>query len=171
MTEIVTLNGKFPLIVRRRCMHSLKHVALTLFLSVVSCLAGESEQATPKQIQDLIGSLPSFERIQEDFALTDYTAPANDKQREANARLKKASEGFQRLRSLLRVGTSVFDYPGLLALSRTRYIEFDHKYAMALGVPSDEVRANGEGLQKDMFDLVFDDRGIITAIRPLDAAQ
>jgi len=149
----------------------MKQVVLALLLSVVNCLAGDSNQATSKQIQDLIHSLPGFEQVQEDFALTDYTAPADGKQREANARLKKALEGFKRLRSLLRVGTSIFDYPGLLALSPSRYIEFDNKYAMALGIPSDAVRANGQGTEEDMFDVIFDDRGIITEIRPIVASQ
>jgi hypothetical protein len=149
----------------------MKQVVLALLLSAVNCLAGDSEQATSKQIQDLIHGLPGSEQVQEDFALSGDTTLANEKQSGARARLKKAAEGFKRLRSLLRVGASVFDYPGLLALSPSRYIEFDHKYAMALGIPSEEVRANGEGPQVDMFDVIFDDRGIITEIRPVRAAQ
>ena len=149
----------------------MKQVVLALLLSAVNCIAGDSEQFTSKQILDLIHSLPGYEQIEKDFALTGDTTQANGEQSEARARLKKAAEGFNRLRSLLRVGTSVFDYPGLLALSPSRYIEFDHKYAIMLGIPSEEVRANGEGPEENAFDVIFDNRGIITEIQPVRASQ
>lgn len=145
----------------------MKQAIFALLLSGAICLAGDREQSAFKQMQGLIHSLPRFEQVQADFALTHYQAPASEKKREANARLDKAKEGFKRLRSLLRVGTSIFDYPGLLALSRPRYIEFENKYAMALGIPSEDLRANGQGTEPDKFEVIFDNRGTITEVRPI----
>jgi hypothetical protein len=68
-----------------------------------------------------------------------------------------------KLRSQIREGTSIFEYPGLLAkgsISYSGYASVD-KYRMYLG----SYFRDHEGSGPFDFEVLFDEKGIITAVR------
>ena len=110
----------------------------------------------------------SREQLVADVALfRGDVAPLNQQQREATERLKKAIEGFKRLKALLQVGASVFDYPGLIALERPRHDDAENKYSMVLGIPPGWNWNQPQGINPNEFRITFDGRGFITAIAPV----
>ncbi|MEA3208719.1 MAG: hypothetical protein QOE70_1776 [Chthoniobacter sp.] len=93
--------------------------------------------------------------------------------------LEKARQGIERtkinvpkIRKLIRVGASILDYPGLIAYGRIIYNngmqqflpkQSEWDYSLYLGVPNDQ-----EGIGKWEFEVVFNERGIITALNNVD---
>jgi hypothetical protein len=142
--------------------------AILFFLILaVSCFGAEPDKATTKDLTDLISSLPVREQLVADVSLFKNAAPPNEKQSEATERLKKAKDGFERLKPLLRTGTSVFDYPGLIALARPRHDDLDNTYEMLLGIPPGWNWNHPQGTNPGEYRITFDRRGIITAIEPV----
>ena len=135
-----------------------------VLISTVACLGADPDKAATKELTALIDSLPAREQLVADVALFKDAAPPNEKQREATERLKKAKDGFERLKALLRIGTSVFDYPGLIALTRPRHSDFDNRYEMLLGIPPGWNWNQPQGTNPDEYRITFDGRGNITAI-------
>ena len=82
--------------------------------------------------------------------------------------LKQAMETIERakaivpaLRKLIKPGTSVFDYPGLLARSTISYDELERKYEGYVGV----YLLPHEGREPYDFRVVFDAKGLILEVQ------
>jgi hypothetical protein len=142
----------------------MKLILCTLLLSVCAGLAGPAET---KEAADLIGTLPTRERVVAEVALFKGkdVAALDERQREANESLTKALEGFARLKTLLQPKTSVFDYPGLLGLARIKYNEGAERYSFILGVTPGWKWAQPEGTNPQEFEVFFDNHGTITEIK------
>ena len=140
---------------------------LPFLISAAVCLGADPDKATTKEVTDLIHSLPAREQLAADVALFKDSAPPNEKQHDATERLEKAAAGFKRLRASLRPGTSVFDYPGLIALTRPIHNDFDNRYSMVIGIPPGWNWNQPQGTNPDEYRIAFDGRGIITAIDPV----
>jgi hypothetical protein len=86
-------------------------------------------------------------------------------------KFKVARERIPKLRELIAVGDSVFDYPGLLAVGETLFIENRNEhpeitgkfYRLFIGITAQ----TGEGHVPNMFGLDFDQKGkIVSIFRP-----
>jgi len=140
---------------------------LVLLISVTTSFAGDFDHAAFKQLRDFIHTLPARERVVADVALFRSGPSTEAQKREATERLKKAKEGFDRLKTLVRVGTSVFDYPGLIALARPRHSETDNTYSIVLGIPPGWNWTHEQGTNENEYEIFFDNRGLITELRPV----
>lgn len=90
---------------------------------------------------------------------------------EAEAILKKALDAFNQLRTTLKAGTSVFDYPGILALGKLTFSGAHGSYQLELGLPP-RFEWNHEVItHPDAFQITFDSKGMITQIEPIIAKQ
>jgi hypothetical protein len=145
----------------------MKHAILALLVSITAAFAGDFDHAAYKQLRDFIHSLAPREIVSADVAVFRGGTPTELQKREATERLKKAKDGFERLKTLLRIGTSVFDYPGLLALARPRHLEADNKYSLVLGIPPGWNWMHEQGTNENEYEIIFDNRGIITDLRPV----
>jgi hypothetical protein len=142
----------------------MKRMLLAYLISCVACFAGDSDS---RQLSDLIHSLPAREHLIADVSLCAVSNPPSDQKREATERLKKAQEGFKRLRTLLHTATSVFDYPGLIALARPYHSDFDDRYSMVLGIPPGWSWSHPQGANPDEYRITFNGRGTIIEIQPV----
>ncbi|MEO5916039.1 MAG: hypothetical protein ABIS50_17520 [Luteolibacter sp.] len=145
----------------------MKHAFLAFLISVTASFGGDFEHAAFKQLRDFIHSLPARENVIADVALFQGGIPTQEQKRDAEDRLKKAKDGFEHLKTLLRVGTSIFDYPGLLALARPRHAVADNNYSMTLGIPPGWNWNHEQGTNENEYEVIFDNRGIITELRPV----
>ena len=136
-------------------------------LLAITPVGAEPDKSATKELSDLIHGLPVREQLIADVALFKETAAPSKRHPEAAERLSKAKDGFARLKSLLRTGASVFDYPGLIALTRLRHSAFDNRYQMLLGIPPGWNWNQPQGTNPDEYKITFDDHGIITAIEPV----
>lgn len=75
--------------------------------------------------------------------------------------IAKAQEIVPRLRKLIEVGSSVFDYPGLLGRGDIAWHEYANEYELYLGV---YLRAQ-EGRGEYDFKITFDVKGVITGVK------
>lgn len=146
---------------------SMHRAVLTFLISAVTCFAGDPEHALFKQLRDIIHSLPTREQVVADVAIFRQATPTAEQKRDATERLKNAKEGFDRLKTLLRPSTSIFDYPGLLALARPNHSEADNKYSLVLGIPPGWNWTHEQGTNENEYQVIFDSRGIITELRPV----
>jgi hypothetical protein len=142
----------------------MKRTILAFLILVTPCLADDAES---REMRELIHNLPAREQLVDDVALFRKPAPPNEQQRTAGDRLKKAQEGFQRLKIALRAGTSVFEYPGLIALARPRHSDFDNRYSIVLGIPPGWNWDQPQGTNPDEYRISFDGHGVITAVDPV----
>lgn len=78
----------------------------------------------------------------------------------AMAEVERAKVNLPKLRKLLRPGTSVFEYPGLLAHGKISYNEYSKTYNCYIGL----YLLPHEGVEPYDFYLTFDSRGQITAV-------
>ncbi|MDB6118776.1 MAG: hypothetical protein JWO08_2557 [Verrucomicrobiaceae bacterium] len=87
---------------------------------------------------------------------------------EATAILRKAQNAFNQLRTTLKVGTSIFDYPGILALGTPAFSGgANGNYRLKLGIPPGWAWAQEQGANPDEFSVDFDSKGVITQIAPV----
>jgi len=140
---------------------------LVLLISVTTSFAGDFDHAAFKQLRDFIHTLPARERVVADVALFRGGPSTEAQKQEATERLKKAKEGFDRLKTLIRIGTSVFDYPGLIALARPRHSEADNTYSIVLGIPPGWNWTHEQGTNENEYEIFFDNHGLITELRPV----
>ena len=141
----------------------MNQIILAFLISAVLCLGEDSKKPTSKELGDLIQSLPTREEVVADVDIYRDSDLPVEKRREATERLRKAKEGFDHLRTLLLKDRSVFGYPGLLALARPIYNDAKKTYSILLGIPP-PYNLHSQGINPEEFRVVFDGRGIITAI-------
>ncbi len=144
----------------------MKIAFLAFLVSITVCFGGDFELAAYKQLRDFIQSLPPRENVVADVDLF-QNGSTKESVRGAAERLTKAKDGFKHLKTLLLIGKSVFDYPGLLALARPRHLERDNKYSMTLGIPPGWNWNHEQGTNENEYEIIFDGRGIITELRPV----
>lgn len=87
---------------------------------------------------------------------------------EIETALKAAETAVQQLRKLIRPGTSVFAYPGLLARGDLRFDPAPvPSYILHIGIPPGWNWDHEQGVNENEYEIVFDERGIITELRPI----
>ena len=139
--------------------------AILLFLiATLTCFAADPEQATPSELRDLIRGLPTRDRVVADVALYKSSLPGSAQQREAVERLKKAKEGFDRLKTFLRPGTSFSTLPGIFTLA-PHHRSDDGTVSMVLGIPPGWNWRRGQGNNENEYDIIFDSKGVILELR------
>lgn len=126
---------------------------------------------TSKEVEQLLAGLPSQAELRQYYELSlsaDATANPADKAN-ATEQLKKFREGTAKLRKLLKVGTSIFAYPGLLAHGDISYLEISggffspsptpskHGYRLFVGLPVRRTTPYD-------FEILFGNDGVISAI-------
>ena len=128
------------------------------------CMLGSliAEEPAPRlpvaELAKLIQSLPPQE---------DIKSPRLKELNEAERAdfLERAVVGYNELYQQLRRGASVFDYPGLLALTRVVHSTRDGDQQIRVGVPYFHQRDPQDRLRQ--YVITFDRQGIILEIRPL----
>ena len=142
----------------------MKTATLTLMVSALTCLAGDPDQKSLDEKSALIHSLPSREQLLSDMALARDIGSATAMHDKAIERLKNAQEGFERLKSILHPGDSVFDYPGLIALGRMKHNADENHYSIVLGIPPGWNWKHAQGTNRYEYIISFDGHGTITGI-------
>ncbi|MEO5961385.1 MAG: hypothetical protein ABIR80_19930 [Opitutaceae bacterium] len=79
----------------------------------------------------------------------------------AQAIIEKAKEIIPKLKRLISVGSSVMDYPGLIARGDITWSQSLQEYEIYLGV---NLRG-AEGIGSHDFKIIVDAKGVITSIR------
>lgn len=79
--------------------------------------------------------------------------------------MEQVKETIPKLKSMIKVGHSVFEYPGLLSRGRISYDALDRKnpYSMYIGV---YLRGH-EGSEPYDFEITFSPKGIINSVKPV----
>ena len=149
-----------------------------MVLSVVSPGDVKIKQATAEQtapagsdVAKLLVQLPSQRalRAAQDAVVASFagTAPrgAAGKSAEeisaANSLIEKTKEIIPKVRSLIAVGSSVFDYPGLIAHGDISWSEDMQEYEIYLGV----FLLGDQGKGPYDFKVITDAKGIITSVK------
>lgn len=162
----------------------------TLISSVLICLATTANCQTPisteiaKEVEALLKELaPQQSLWRHRESLFAPLTPENKAQQElARKELKKACEIGSKIRELLKVGTSVFDYPSLLAHGDIKYtiIKSDGRNPfdlLAAGIKPLDVYGYSLHMMElsvDVFTpkygykVLFDSKGIITEIKEVE---
>ena len=76
---------------------------------------------------------------------------------ESKKNIEKAKNIVPKLKELIKTGTSVFDYPGLISKGSIRYNIHKNEYRLYIGV----YLRRCEGSGPNDFELIFDEKGII----------
>ena len=138
---------------------------LILFLTLVvtvRCGAQEADKSKAEFVRLLKDTAPT-ETLLESKKLLNQ--PGAETKREvvehARERLEKAKRSIPEIRKLIIVGTSVFDYPGLLAHGHITYHEYsDSGYELYFGYWS----GGSQGTEPNDFRVIFNGKGVITAV-------
>ena len=143
-------------------------LSLFIFLSA-PVLQAEDFPPPTDSIEVLLEKLPAQDRIQNARKLVRNKESADPKELEnAQELLKLTSELVPKIRTLLQVGKSVLDYPGLLAHGKIQYAFArtgpsgaggEARYTLYLGY-----FAGPEGTGTSDFELLFDEKGTIREI-------
>lgn len=140
----------------------------TLLLMLTVSLHAEPQEPTKEALIRLIAAIPSDEELLRDNDLMLHPEKARNEKEAfaAKERLVKAHKAIGELQKLIRLGSSVLDYPGLLANRRIRYTPSGWGYSFYVGTQL--TNAEGEPVTRsdktDRFNVVFDDAGIITMV-------
>lgn len=141
-------------------------VFCALFFAFTLPLFGEEAgEASKENIAKLIDELEPASVLREKRRITRGEQPPeyNDQDKKHAAEtIDKAKEIVPRLRKLLKVGSSIFDYPGLLSKGDIRFNSNEKTYGLYVGVSF--VRAGGQGSSPYAFTVHFDDKGKILDI-------
>lgn len=122
------------------------------------------------EAEKLLAQLPSYRALADARAMV-VPGPAGESPREAvgksgealafaTAQIERAKEVIPKLRPLLTVRSSVFDYPGLLACGEVHWLDYAREYEVRLGV---YLRPT-EGRGPYDFKVTFDEKGTITSV-------
>jgi hypothetical protein len=132
-------------------------IALTCFTS------GQEPAPKPEKLEALIEDVNSpymtdlFHR-----EIKDETQRP-DVREHARSKLEKAKESIPKLRKLIRIGSSIFDYPGLMSRGYLHYNRIGTKGTYSLKISATFIGREAAVLPYE-FRLEFDDRGIITKV-------
>lgn len=80
---------------------------------------------------------------------------------ESKKNIEKAKNIVPKLKELIKIGTSVFDYPGLISKGSIRYNKDMNEYSLYIGV----YLRRHEGSGPNDFELIFDEKGIIKEVK------
>ncbi|QQS06933.1 MAG: hypothetical protein IPK50_08555 [Fibrobacterota bacterium] len=141
---------------------------LLVFLSSIPC-AKPIDKPSRKEILNIIEQIPRQEEIARYRALLSPEVEASVRTATTKAEdLEQAAEGMEnlksaipKLRKLLIVGSSIFDYPGLLSRGLISYDESGDTYRMYIGA----YFRDHEGSGPYDFQIFFDRLGKITAVK------
>jgi hypothetical protein len=143
----------------------MKRVLLPVFLICAALGSARSEpsQAERKELARLIDEIPSPGdlRLVYDTIRNKESPPHTIV--DAQSKVAKAKESVLKLRKLLKVGTNIFDYPGLITKAHPSYYTnflTGGQYTLHISVGS-----GGEGVISPYeFGLHLDDKGQITEL-------
>ncbi len=154
---------------KRRHLEAIIGVLAALFITPWAT----AEDVAPPPSQELvklIQSLPNADYLPPEYRLPEGVSPMQripKEKRDAVAKyhenMKELGSRYAKLKSYLKKGTSVFDYPGLLAKGRIRYEEHGKRYCMVVGV-YDRLRHAGSQGVFGPYRVEFDTNGLITEI-------
>lgn len=154
----------------------MKPTVIAVLLSAILAFYTRAEPPDPvkKEFVDLAENLAPADSLLRWNALVEHPETAESKEavEAARQRLAAAKASIPKIRKLIKPGTSVFDYPGLLALGRitTSGIYFSSKaspkynYDLYLGAHF----GGGEGIHAYDFTVTFNEQGIIAAVKNVD---
>jgi hypothetical protein len=111
---------------------------------------------------ELTKILPRYYNLLEYVKVVKYPETAKNEKHLTKAKevVEKAKPILQKMRSLIKPETSVFEYKGLLQHGSVRYEEYSNSYSMIVGfyfLPH-------EGTGKYQFRITFNEQGIISKI-------
>lgn len=125
----------------------------------------KEDAAAKDPIAELIKSIPRQELLEQ--ARTNVRDSTNEKLKDYHrSLLDQAAESIPKLRAILRPGTSVFGYPGLLALGRITYHGTAPKEAGGYQIYRLYIGffMGAQGVGKYDFAIIFDEKGMIHEI-------
>jgi hypothetical protein len=143
-------------------------VVLMMFAGGVSAA---EDDARLREVARLLREIPTPARLDackrlllpagtETGARSQTEAQQTAEREQAKATLERAKAAIPALRKLLKPGTSVFDYPGLLAHGAISYDEHTKTYESYMGFYPRQL----EGREPYDFLIVFDSTGQILAV-------
>ncbi len=156
--------------------------ATSIIFGATFHVSAQAEKQTDESVMNLIHKLPDVGRLPESCRVPEGVKPTvngpafpPDVSKDAKEELKmkvqeyrkniaELGEQFHKLRSHLKPGTSVFDYPGLLAKGSIRYRT--ETYTLQLGVYDKIRRAGSQGMFGPYL-VVFDSKGMIREVKAI----
>ena len=145
-------------------------IVLFLFGSILLAAArSESAKSDLDEIVRLVEEVPSPAMRDRYYRTIHEKDSRPDDVAFAHSQMAKGREAVPKLRKLIKIGTSIFDYPGLVTRG---YATYDRrKYDKRGGAYTLVVSASFSGLEGRSlpyeFRLEFDDRGLITALEDI----
>lgn len=139
----------------------MKPLALIILLLLAVSMRAEPDPAALK----LIRHIPSQAAI-DHFREQAKSGSSESESQKAKDALLAAIKDFRTLQPLIKIGSSIFDYPGLLALPTVGLLSYDaekHLYKIPIGAYA----LIPEGSDQWIFKVCFDDKGIIRRIEPV----
>ena len=128
-----------------------------------SFACGQEPVPTPKELEALIEDVnsPAMTELFHNEIKDETQRP--DVRAHARARIEKAKESVPKLRKLIRIGSSIFEYPGLMARGSLLYYRIGTKGTYSLTISATFIGSEA-AVRPWEFRLEFDDRGTITKI-------
>ena len=132
-----------------------------LLLATVAVLAAEADPKPVESVSELIRALPPQSVLSEARQLLRNEAAGVSESKErspgalerASANVREAERVIPELRKRIKVGASIFDYPGLLSRGLIGWNEQSKDYTMYLGVGT----IGGQGREPYAMHVTFDD--------------
>lgn len=148
--------------------------ALVLWCGFTLCVNAEPPDAKKVEFVDLSEMLYSTELLNSMYDEVQHPdkAKSEDDLETTRKRLERAKDSILKIRKLIKKGTSVFDYPGLLSLGKIKNygiyseskISAHYTYVLYIGAHF----GTEEGVGDYDFNIVFNEKGIITAVESVD---
>jgi len=144
---------------------------LVCLMMLVFIFSFDSSYADGDEIVKMINDLPHSDSLKKSFKIIsekekdpffrhdgELTEEGKKQQLESAYKdIETAKNIVPKLRDLIQIGKSIFDYPGLITKGPIRYDSDKKKYTIHIGV----YLSNHEGQGNTDFILTFDERGII----------
>ena len=142
-------------------------LVLLLFGSIFLAAArSESAKSDLDELLRLIEDVPSPQMIDQYYRTIHQKDTRPEEVAFAHSQMAKGRESIPKLRKLIKIGTSIFDYPGLVTRGYATYDrrKYDKRGgAYTLFVSASFSGREGRSLPYE-FRLTFDDKGLITAL-------
>jgi hypothetical protein len=144
----------------------MKRFLTLLSLAATMGVAANAQSMDKQAFWDLVHSIPSADDLHEAYDILKRRDPSQDHLFEiAERRIANAKTNIPKVEALVKVNTSIFDYPGLIAHGEIVYIREEFFGSSGSGPCYLFTFSPSIGHQ---FVVTFDERGIITKVRKLD---
>jgi hypothetical protein len=145
---------------------ALPFMALFLLQAAITQVAYAQEDSrtdSSNTLESLIQNLPSQFALKQAKGVIRNKASFKESVKAAKDTIEKAKEVVPQLRKVIKKGKSVFEYPGLIAKGSIRYRMHSREYRIYFGFCS-----VAEGIGATDFNVILNDKGIITSIENVD---